>query len=277
LRTKLITIALAWLVARGQPAKPAFEAASIKPAIPLGPLGMRFVINGGPGTSDPGLYRCQNCSLYLIVLAAYEIRIPVQFSGPAWLENVRFDVSAKVPDGATKDEFRLMLQDLLAQRFKLAVHREKREMPAYELEVAKNGPKFKASVPNETPENDDAPEENGKLKRDRDGYPILRRGVTMAAVPGHARLRSDNQSMEWLAEMLSGQTGKPVVDGTGLKGRYDFVLSWVTQETPAAATDPDGPDLPSAVQLQLGLKLEEKKRPIQMLVVDHIEKVPTEN
>jgi uncharacterized protein (TIGR03435 family) len=277
LLTKLIVIVLACLAAQAQTAKPAFEAASIKPAVPLGPLGMRFVINGGPGTSDPGLYRCQNCSLHLIVLAAYGIRLPVQFSGPAWLENVRFDVAAKVPEGATKDEFLLMLQDLLAERFKLAVHREKREMPAYELVVAKNGPKFKASVPNETPDVDETPEENGKMKRDRDGYPVLPRGVIMAVVPGHARLRSDSQSMEWLAEMLSGQTGTPVVDATGLKEKYDFVLSWAFQDTGAAATDPDGPNLLSAVQLQLGLKLDNKKRLVQVLVVDHIEKVPTGN
>jgi uncharacterized protein (TIGR03435 family) len=270
---KLIMIALACLAAPGQTAKPVFEAASIKTAVPLGPLGMKFETNGGPGTSDSGLYRCQNCSLYMIVLKAYGIRLPVQFSGPGWLENVRFDVSAKVPDGATKEEFLVMLQDLLAERFKLAVHHEKREMAAYELAVAKNGPKFKVSGPDV----DDGPPEEGKLRRDSEGYPIPPRGVIMAAVPGHARLRSDNQSMEWLAEMLSGQTGKPVVDATRLKGRYDFVLSWTIQERSAAAADPDGPDLLSAVQLQLGLKLEEKKRPIEMLVVDHIEKVPSEN
>jgi len=237
---------------------------------------MRFVVNGGPGTSDPGLYRCQNCSLYMIVLEAYGIRLPVQFSGPAWLENIRFDVSAKVPEGATKEEFLVMLQDLLAERFKLAVHNEKREMAAYELVVAKNGPKFKISVPKEASDVDDAPPDDGKLKRDSEGYPVLSRGAIMAMVSGHARLRSENQSMQWLAEMLSGQTGRPIVDATGLKEKYDFVLSWAFQDTGAAA-DPDGPDLLSAVQLQLGLKLEEKKRLIQMLVVDHIEKVPSEN
>jgi uncharacterized protein (TIGR03435 family) len=277
----LIPIALAGLAAQGQTPKPAFEVASIKPAIPLGPLGMRFDISGGPGTRDPGLYRCQNCSLYLIVTAAYDIKLPAKFSGPDWLQNVRFDISAKLPDGATKEAFHLMLQNLLAERFKLAVHREKKEMPVYELTVAKNGPKFKESVPKDAPQDDASP---GKLKTDGEGYPVLAPGMTMAMLPGHARLRSENQTMEWFADMLSHQVGGPIIDATGLKGKYDFVLSWVLEERsaarggmPDAASEPTGPTLLSAIQSQLGLKLDAKKGLVEVLVVDHIEKVPTEN
>jgi len=280
---KLIPMALACLAAQGQTPKPAFEVASIKPAIPLGPLGRRFIISGGPGTRDPGLYRCQNCSLYQIVMDAYGIKLPTKFSGPDWLQSVRFDISAKVPEGATEEAFHVMLQNLLVERFKLAVHREKKEMPVYELSVAKNGPKFKESVPKDAPK-DDAPSDK-MMKRDSEGYPILAPGVTMAVIPGHARLRSENQTMEWLADMLSSPMGGgPVVDVTGLKGKYDFALSWTFEErsaasggTSAAAPDPTGPSLLTALQSQLGLKLEEKKRPVEVLVVDHIEKAPTEN
>ncbi len=278
---RLFAMVFACLVARGQTAKPVFEAATVKTAIPLGPLGMRFIENGGPGTHDPGLYRCQNCSLYQVVMEAYDIRLASKFSGPDWLQTVRFDISAKVPEGATKESFHLMMQDLLAERFKLAVHREKKEMPVFELSVAKNGPKFQAAVPKEAPP-EDAPQ--GPMKRDGEGYPILAPGVAMAMVPGHARLRSENQSMEWFADMLSNQMGGPIVDATGLKGKYDFVLSWALEERnaagggpSAAASEPTGPDLRSAIQTQLGLRLQEKKGPVDVLVIDHIEKDPTEN
>jgi uncharacterized protein (TIGR03435 family) len=277
---KLVMIALACVAAQGQPAKPAFEVASIKTAVPLGPLGMRFIRSGGPGTHDPSLYRCQNCSLYQVVMEAFGIRIPAKFSAPDWLQNTRFDISAKLQEGATEEAFHSMLQNLLADRFRLAVHREKRVIPVYELTVAKNGPKFKESVPNDAPADDAASE---RMKKDSDGYPILTPGVTMAIIPGHGRLRSENQNMEWLADMLSSPMAGPVVDATGLKGKYDFVLSWMFEEkgvggaAPAAAPELIGPDLLTAVQSQLGLRLDERKRPVEVLVVDHIEKAPAEN
>ena len=264
--TKLVLAAAACFAAQCQTPTPAFEAASVKTAVPLGPLGMRFIHSGGPGTPDPGTYRCQNCSLFQVVLEAYGIQLPARFSGPEWLQSVRFDISAKLPAGATRESFQAMLQNLLAERFKLAVHREKKEMRVYELAVARNGPKFQEAVPKEAVPAGEAAQ---PLKRDGDGYPILPPGMTMAVIPGHARLRSDNRTMEWFAGMLSNQMGSPVVDATGLHGKYDFVLSW--------ALDDGGPDLLSALPEQLGLKLEEKKAPVEVLVVDRIEKVPTEN
>jgi uncharacterized protein (TIGR03435 family) len=266
-------MALLCLAAQNQEPKPEFEAASVKTAVPLGPLGMRFIRSGGPGTSDPGTYRCQNCSLFQIVLEAYGVKLPLRFSGPSWLQSVRFDISAKLPTGATQEAFQSMLQNLLASRFKLAVHSEKREMRVYELAVARNGPKFKESAPKDML-GDDAPPPG--VKRDAEGYPVLPPGVMMAVVPGHARLRSENKPMAWFVEMLSNQMGAPVVDATGLHGKFDFILSWTFEEA-GSATDPAGPILPSALQSQLGLKLEEKKGLVEVLVVDRIEKVPTEN
>jgi uncharacterized protein (TIGR03435 family) len=92
-----------------------------------------------------------------------------------------------------------MMQDLLTERFKMAVHREQKEMPVYELTIAKNGPKFKESRPKGQDKDDDAPP--GKFPRDKDGFPILSHGVTMAIVPGHARLRSEDQPIAWFVDM----------------------------------------------------------------------------
>jgi uncharacterized protein (TIGR03435 family) len=245
---------------------------------------MRADRKGGPGTSDPGMYACRNCPISWVLSEAYDL-LPFEFEAPDWLQTARFDFLANVPPGATKPAFRIMLQNLLADRFKLAVHREKKQMTVYELTVARNGPKFKESLPKDAPKPVEAP---GQLQRDRDGFPILPEGTTMAVVPGHARIRSDSQPLSWFVRMLAGQLHGPVIDATGLSAKYDFLLSWsfgehdapVTSaagETPVAPSDPYRPALISAVQSQLGLKLEQKKGHAEVLVVDHIEKLPSAN
>src|SRR6185312_4394044 len=132
---------------------------------------------------------------------------------------------------------------------------------------------------------EDAPKadaSSGRRAKDKDGFPILTKGMTMAVVPGHARLRSDQQSMAWLATMLSGQLDSPVIDATGLKANYDYILSWSSSEesgehssSPASILEPYRPALITAVQSQLGLKLEHKKGQVEVLVIDHMEKIPT--
>jgi uncharacterized protein (TIGR03435 family) len=282
---ELIPIAVMCFAAQGQTPKPTFEVASIKPATALGPLGMRADRKGGPGTNDPGIYTCGNCPVSWVVSEAYDLQ-PFEYAGPDWLQNVRFDFAAKIPAGTAKDAFHSMLQNLLADRFKLVVHREKKVMPVYELTLAKSGPKFRESVPKDAPEDDGPP---GKLQRDKDGFPILTAGTTMAVVPGHARIRSDNQTMAWLVRMLAGQLQSPVIDATGLESKYDFVVSWSFEENNAPAAsgadgapvaavlDPYRPALIGALQSQLGLKLEQKKGQAEVLVIDHMEKVPTGN
>ena len=280
----LIAIALACFSLQAQTTKPAFEVASIRPATPLGPMGMRTERRGGPGTADPGMYRCGNCPVSWVLAEAFDLQ-PFEYVGPDWLQTVRFDFAATAPAGATKDTFRSMLQNLLADRFKLAVHREKKEMPVYELTVAGNGSKLRESAPKDAPKVDGPP---GQIQQDRDGFPILAGGMTMAVVPGHARIRSDNQPMGWLVRMLTGQLQCPVIDATELRAKYDFLVSWsfedgsasgpsATGETPAAPLDPYRPALINAVQSQLGLKLTQKKGQADVLVVDHMERVPTEN
>jgi uncharacterized protein (TIGR03435 family) len=289
IRTTLVASLLcASIAGRAQStdARPTFDAASVKPAPPPdGRGGRRVGMDGGPGTSEPGRINFENIGLDAMIGKAYEVKY-YQISGPAWFESARFNIIATVPQGTTQEQFRLMLQNLLADRFKLALHKESREMSIYSLTVARNGPKLKKATPNPPPDANDAADGapiggGGKLATDADGYPALRPGMTMAVMstPAGPRARLANKEhMEWLAGMLSSQLGRPVIDATGLTGEYDISLSWVPQRPDSVATDdPSGPDLIAALQQQLGLKLEPKKGPIEVLVVDHAEKIPTAN
>src|ERR1700722_3983486 len=138
-------------------ATPSFEVATIKPAAPPATSmgaggGMRFAIRmgaqGGPGTSDPGQITYSNLPLKNLLVNAFGVKT-YQISGPAWIDTERFDIVAKVPQGATKDDVKLMLQNLLAERFKLTLHREKKDLPMYALVVAKRGPTMKESPPDD--------------------------------------------------------------------------------------------------------------------------------
>ena len=281
---RLLTATVICFAASAQIPKPEFEVASVKPASPLGPAGRRSDRRGGPGTADPTLYTCRNCPLSWVIHEAYNLK-PYEFQGPDWLGDTRFDFEARVPAGTTKPVFLQMLQSLLAERFRLAVHREPKDMQVYEMSVGRNGPKFRESAPRE--ENAAAGPPPGPIQRDADGFPILGPGMTMAVVPGRARLRSHNQTMSWFADQLSGQLGGPVNDATALNGKYDFVLSWsfgeetaaiVPGESPGASrVDAYRPALIHSVQSQLGLKLERKKAPVDILVVDRVERTPTAN
>src|ERR1039457_7369094 len=130
---------------QGAAETPTFEVASVKPAEPQ-PMGqMRIMMSGGPGTPDPGQLTYSNASLKDILINAYGVK-GYQISGPKWLDSERFDIVAKIPMGATKEQFRLMLQNLLAERFKLTLHHETKELPMYALVVGKGGHKLKESV-----------------------------------------------------------------------------------------------------------------------------------
>lgn len=256
--------------------KPAFEVVSIKPAPPPDGHGMRMGHSGGPGTPDPGRWSTENWTIQSLVTSAYGIQW-YQYSGPSWTNELRFNIEAKVPPGATKNDLKVMIQGLLEERFKLQFHREKKEMTMYDLVVGKNGPKLKPAV-EEPPPPEDAEKPrtpSGPLKLAADGYPDLPKGFTMAWMKGRARWQDPKGTMKTLADVLSGQLGKPVNDLTGLTGKYDMTMFWA-----AESRDPEaepGPTIFSALQDQLGLKLEQKKGMIEMLVVDKAEKVPTDN
>jgi uncharacterized protein (TIGR03435 family) len=264
-------LALASWAAYGQSAgtpRPSFEVASIKPAAaPQG--GFVKVRMGG----DKGRIDYSNVSLKDLIRQAYQV-MEYQITGPDWLNSARFDVTAKIPDGTSDQQKWLMMQSLLEERFHLALHRESKELPMYALVVAKGGPKLKVSEVKE-------------------GKPNNR----MMMRPGH--LEAIGISVPQFIELLARQLGRPVLDKTDLKGSYDFTLSYTMDENqrmemmgglPAPMGRPEGagerqpppesaegPSLFAAVQEQLGLKLEPRKGPVASLVIDRVDRVPTEN
>jgi uncharacterized protein (TIGR03435 family) len=215
-----------------------FEVASVKPN------------PSGSGHSDidvdGNLLRMNNVTLKACITWAFRMT-DSQVYGPDWLGSERFDIVAKAEAGKPQPE---MLASVLAERFKLAVHRETKELTIYALVVAKNGPKLKKVDPGE----DDTTSRRGHLTATR-------------------------VSMSGLARFLAGpnvRLGRPVVDKTGLDGVFDFNLDWSPEGSQEKAADA----LPSifiALQEQLGLKLDAQKGPVEVLVVDHVEKIPTEN
>lgn len=244
-------IACITIMLLGKSVAQSFEVASIKPGAPPDGESFTMRISGGPGGGDPGFFICENCSISMLVMSAYEIN-HYQYSGPDWTESERFFVSAKIPDGATKAQFKRMQQNLLADRFKLKFHYEKKETPQYVLSVAKNGPRLKKSA------------------EDRSERPSS--NMSLSVESGHFVLHSSPTSMEAFTAQLSNQLRQPVTDLTELKGAYDINLSWAMDDA-----DTSAPTIVQAVQEQLGLKLEKKKVQIDVLTVDHVEKTPTAN
>ena len=287
-----------------------FEVASVKPVGPLAaalgkrqPGDARVGFSGGPGTNDQGRLSCHLCVMTLMLTEAYSLQ-PYQLS-PSWKDSFEtFELSAIVPLGATKEQVRLMLQNLLAERFKLATHFQKKEMQVYDLVVAKSGPKLKESVETaiagDSSGNSRPPAPVGEAAFDSDGFVVRPpgspnpKGRLEIGRGGKARIRAEGETMQDLAERLSSLIGKPVRDATGLKGKYDYSLTFEAAvitggpgnaapvpeaNTPlSAAADNDlGTPIESQIQSQLGLKLEHKKGLVDILVVDHAEKLPTEN
>ncbi len=269
---RLIAPLLVSVAALGQTFE--FEVASVKIAPPPNVNFMTVGSRGGPGTADPERYTCENCDLARLVMSAYSLA-GYEYSGPDW-SPLKFNISAKVPPGTSKDQFNLMMQNLLAERFKLKFHYGTKETPVFDLVVAKNGPKLHESADAAVTEN--APVSAAPLKKDPEGYPIIPPGRSgNAGIGDHASMRAMKQSMEWFASRLSGQVHRPVNDATGLKGKYDFTMHWISTQMGVTPSEETGPSIYAALQEQLGLKLESKKGTIKVLVVDHAEKTPTEN
>jgi len=207
-----------------------------------------------------------------------------EIEGPAWLGSGKFDVEAQSPPGTTKEQFTGMLRNLLAERFHLVVHRESRELQGYDLVIGKNGPRLKAAsdadviaatLPPAGPALGAAP--------DAKGYPQLARpGMVYPSVPGsngHAiHLIARAQTVPDLARILGGLFQHPIMDKTGLEGRYDFTLEFALETlTPDDAPEDLPARIPVALEQQLGLKLEPAKVSIGVLVVDSADKIPIPN
>ena len=252
---------------------PSFEVATIKPGQP-GATGIRAF---GPKGVDRFL--AMNVTVKDLIDFAYTIDDDRQVVGlPGWMNSKRYDIDAKVGDAEVAamsklphlrmmDPYRFMQQSLLADRFKLKVHFETRELPIYALVVAKGGPKLKATTMD--PAN---PAETVKPR-------FLRLGAGRAAAAG--------ATMGMLAEVLErqpeagnppGGRGRMVVDKTNLSGLYDWTLHWTPWQdlSSGESSDSNGPALFTALQEQLGLKLEPAKGQVEVVVIDHIE-FPSEN
>lgn len=201
-----------------------------------------------------------------------------QLSGPPWLNQSRFDVLAKVPPGATREQVRAMLQKLLADRFGLTFHHESREVPVYALVVAKGGVKMKTSSDSPPP----VPERFPQLKQGQESGMAV--GMSRDFV---IRYTARKQTLASLAGILYNSMDRPVLDATELTGTYDFTLEYLAERVSRASgapsdsqPDPDTAPAPSvytALQSQLGLRLDSRKVPFDMIVIDELRKSPTEN
>jgi uncharacterized protein (TIGR03435 family) len=198
-----------------------------------------------------------------------------------------FQLAIKVPRATSADQASLMWQNLLADRFKLQVHREQRQIAGYVLRIAKGSPKLKRpGVGAVIFWNDGLPEDlpTFDVKRNKDGsvpeeewwaWAANHPGRRIMGESGTTRVVFSNTGIADLILMLQNQLQKPVVDVTELEGKYNFRLLWEFMDSPDDS--PDKPSIFGALQNQLGLRLDPKKVEVEVLVVDHVEKVPTEN
>jgi uncharacterized protein (TIGR03435 family) len=216
-------------------AQPEFDVASIKPPNPAGDRGTNM-------STDGGTLKMHNATLRFCVAIAYGAQDSLIEGGPGWINTENFEITGKAGAAVAHDQLVRMLRTLLEDRFKLSVHHETKQLPVYALVLGKNGPKLRPSGPG------------------GDGF-LGRRGLM-------GPLIGQKASMPGLAAALSTLMGRKVMDETDLTGVYDFTLEYA----PAQSVDSALPSLVTALQEQLGLKLESTKAPLEVLVIDHAEK-----
>jgi uncharacterized protein (TIGR03435 family) len=266
----IVVVSVLAVSAAGQSA--AFDAASVK-VNKTGEAGGRF---GG----RPGQIVVTNYTLRDIIRNAYGLQRYQIVGGPDWMGQDRFDINAKAPDGTQQSQMLAMVQALLADRFKLRVHRETRDLPVYALVVARPeqlGPKMQlatvdcAALAAARTRGENPPEP-----------PRVGDRPTCGAQANPGRMLVGGYAISDFARNLSGFAGRPILDRTGLKGGYNYELTWTPDEPPPAGAplppwyDPNGASLLTAVQEQLGLKLEPTTGPVDVLVIDSAER-PTED
>ena len=219
----------------------------------------------------------ENANLKSLIANAYNVKDNAIMGIPDWADSAHYDINAKVvpepgaaPPALTNPQRRQMLQSLLADRFHLVVHRDTKDTPIYELDLAKGGSKLHESTPAAAPSTANAPDGHPALR----GFPMMLRGFPMMFGPG--KVSGQSISISTLTDLLTAQLHRPVVNKTGLTGKYDLNLQWTPDEVDAASPDVSGPSLFTAVQEQLGLKLTATHGPVTTLVLDHVER-PTPN
>jgi uncharacterized protein (TIGR03435 family) len=271
-----------------------FEVASVRPSAPPGGERMDVGVH-----IDGAQVRITSLNLKDYISAAYKVKL-YQIQGPDFLGGERFDINAKLPAGAKESDVPEMLKALLVDRFKMQSHRETKDFPVYALVVAKGGLKMKESPPDPDAEVGD-PGEKPKAPATNVSGGGGRGGVHIEYGHGSFFTMADNKfiarklPMASFVEVLARFEDKPVVDMTGLTGSYDFDLEFTQEDymamlirsaIAAGVTMPpealrmlsgsSGDSLLNALE-KLGLKLENRKAPLEVLVIDHMEKAPTEN
>jgi uncharacterized protein (TIGR03435 family) len=239
-------------------ANPAFEVATIKPSDPAKPQQI-IALRGAEVITT-------NLTVHDLINLAYWLHAKQLTGGPAWTESEKFDMAGKpdAPGQPNVDQMKMMIQKLLTDRFQLKFHFEKRELPAYAIRIAKTGAKI------------------AKSQDDPKGIP----GWNFGRTPSGQVFSFRNSPMSQFAAVLQNSMDRPVVDQSGLSERYDFTVTFTPDPAQAvllggppapAADNPDAaPDLFTAFQQQLGLKLEPTKAPVDVMVIDKVEK-PSEN
>jgi uncharacterized protein (TIGR03435 family) len=276
-------------------AQPAFEVASIRASDPITDQGVTAGVH-----IDGAQVHCVLLSLRDYIGWAYKVK-DYQIEGPAWMASARFDITAKVPAGATQEQVAAMMGALLAERFGMKMHRESKESPVYGLVVAKGGSKLKAS-PADPPAADgaDRPEAgktvNVVAQSNATGTVVdLGQGSSVSILYTESRLEGRKVAMAGLADVLARFADRPVVDMTGIEGVYDFTLQFTPEDFQTmlirAAVVAGAPLPPEALKLldntsgdsafavleTLGLKMEPRKAPLDLVVIDHMEKAPSDN
>jgi uncharacterized protein (TIGR03435 family) len=298
-------------------AGPTFDAASVK--LWTDEIKQPYTITGGPGTNDPGRFRAPRIPLFNLLARAFDVSTD-QISGPAWIREVgsanNFTIVATMPTNTTKEQFQLMLQNLLVERFHLVFHHETRNFPGYELVVDKGGPKFKEVTPTQGANPGEGMQFGAAMNASRgaDGFPdvpgsrVMGQGGRGGQQKTKYQERTMAQFISNLGYLIGSSQGKSVLEGfpqprvvdkTGLTGTYTFILEYYNATTanlgsrlppgvapdpgnvaPPAAGDPDAglPNILTAIQKQLGLRLNKTADvPVDMIVVESLDKVPTEN
>jgi uncharacterized protein (TIGR03435 family) len=273
---------------------PAFEVASVKMAEPITPELVQSGRLQMGVTIDAHYVRISQFSMLELVALAYQVK-GHQLSVQPWMTTQRYDIRAKLPEGAPRGQVPAMLQALLAQRLGVKTHRENREIKAYALVVAKDGPKLKGAAP----ERAEAPAAGGQI---RGGLAVSAGGQVAVMSPGsdlrmtpgangNMHLEAKRITLQRFAEAINRYCDLPVLNLTELEGSYELEVDVSGEEvrnaarargavipTPAGdgASDPSGVSLRASLQ-KLGLRLEGRKLPVEVLVVDEALKVPTEN
>jgi uncharacterized protein (TIGR03435 family) len=216
--------------------------------------------------TTPDGYSVENATLKYLIMEAYSVKWDSIVEGPDWIGATGYDIDAKVtpsadapPPKLTNSQRKQMIQSLLADRFKLIVHNETKDAPIYELQISKSGSKLPESTPGDTFAKgfkgiDDNPVPIG--------YPVLLRF-------GH--LFGQTVTIASLIDYMTSTLHRPIVDKTGLTGKYDLSLEWTPDNTPDNSPLAGGPSLFTAIQEQLGLKLISTHGPVKTLVIDHVE------